>query len=66
MNSLEKVFETMGQEIEAGSARYHWEDDGREYRLMRNGVAVAGFSHAFVDANPMLKAEIDGAEWKWD
>jgi hypothetical protein len=61
MDAFMAAIETMMKETQDGTALYHFEDDGAEYTIMRNGIAVAGISHGMVDAIPGLKEAIEAA-----
>lgn len=63
MDDFMAAMDRMVREAGAGTALYHFEDDGMEYTLMRNGVALAGISHAMAEAIPGLKEAIEAA---WD
>lgn len=63
MDPFEAALANMAQETAAGTAAFHWEDDGDEYTLMRNNEPVAGISHSMADAIPGLRAAIESA---WD
>jgi acetylornithine/succinyldiaminopimelate/putrescine aminotransferase len=59
MNKFVETMRVMAEEVERGEALYHFEDDGEEYILMRNGVAVAGISHGYAEQNPIVKEAIE-------
>lgn len=59
MNKLVEVMRIMAEEVDTDAAKYHWTDDGETYRLLRNDMEVAGVSHGYADANPMVKRAIE-------
>lgn len=61
MDAFERTLMKMVEETAAGTASYHWEDDGEEYTLMRDGKPVGGISHGMADAIPGLRAAIEAA-----
>lgn len=62
MNAMKKMTNAMTkmvEEIAAGKASYHLEDDGEDYIICRNSVAIAGISHDLATATPALKVAIE-------